>query len=40
MIKANNIPVTPSFDEMAEVRAAFALRSSFTTLRQVESHVR
>jgi hypothetical protein len=38
MFTANNN--RPSFDEQAGVRAAFALPISFTTLRQVESHVR
>jgi hypothetical protein len=30
----------PSFDELAGVHAAFVLRISITTLRQVECHVR
>jgi hypothetical protein len=38
MTTANNI--RPSVDERADVRAAFVLRFSFMTLRQVESHVR
>jgi hypothetical protein len=37
MITANNI--RPRLDELAGVRAAFVLRFSFTTLRQVECHV-
>jgi len=38
MNTANDI--RPSFDEMAVVRAAFVLPISFSTLRQVEIHVR
>jgi hypothetical protein len=38
MTAANHI--RPRLDELAEVRPAFVLSFSITTLRQVESHVR
>jgi hypothetical protein len=40
MIAANNARNKSSFEERAGIRAAFVLRISFTTLRQVECHAR
>jgi hypothetical protein len=40
MIAANNARDARSFEEHAGIRAAFVLRTSFTTLRQVEFDAR
>jgi hypothetical protein len=40
MIAANYARNKRGFEEHAGIRTAFVLRISFTTLRQVESHVR
>jgi len=40
MVAANNIENGPKLEELAGVSAAFVLRFSFTTLRQVKLHAR
>jgi hypothetical protein len=40
MVTAKNVRNALKFVELAGARAAFVLRFSFTTLRQVESYVR
>ncbi len=40
MVTAKKVRNALRFVELAGVRTAFVLRFSFTTLRQVESHVR
>jgi hypothetical protein len=40
MVTADNIRIGCRLDELAGIRAAFALRFSFTTLRQVKCHAR
>jgi len=39
MVTAKNVRNGRGFDELAGVLTAFVLRFSFSTLRQVESHV-
>ncbi len=40
MVTAEYVRISNMLDELAGVRAAFVLRISFTTLRQVECHAR